>query len=267
MSKKILLVEDQALIAMAEAKLLKSYGYVVVTAYNGEDSITAVESEPEISLVLMDLDLGQGMDGTEAAEGILKTHDLPIVFLTSHSEKEYVDKVKTITSYGYVLKNSGEFVIRESIQMAFQLFDSHKQLENKEEQLKLAMDAEEHGYWDWDLDTNEVYFSPKCCEMLGYEPDELPGDYRTWEKLLHPEDKEYVIETVKGKLERGEAFELEFRLLTKSGTWKWIKGKGKLYYVDKRSVPHRFIGTHEDITERKHAEQQLKMREQNLHTT
>ncbi|MDZ7795473.1 MAG: response regulator [Spirochaetia bacterium] len=107
MTKKILLVEDQALIAMSETKLLKSYGYEVVTVYNGEDSITAVESDPEISLVLMDIDLGQGMDGTEAAQRILKTHDLPIVFLTSHSEKEYVDKVKSITGYGYVLKNSG----------------------------------------------------------------------------------------------------------------------------------------------------------------
>ena len=267
MSKKILLVEDQALIAMAEAKLLKSYGYVVVTAYNGEDSITAVESDPEISLILMDIDLGQGMDGTEAAQRILKTHDLPIVFLTSHSEKEYVDKVKTITGYGYVLKNSGEFVIRESIQMAYQLFDSRKKLQDKEEQLNLAMDAEDHGYWDWNLDTNEVYFSPRYCGMLGYEANELPRDYRTWEKLLHPEDREYTLEIVREKLKHGEAFELEFRLLTKSGTWKWIKGKGKLYYVDKKGVPHRFVGTHEDITERKQAEEQLKLREQNLHIT
>src|SRR6056297_2719457 len=203
MSKKILLVEDQALIAMAEAKLLKSYGYVVVTAYNGEDSITAVESDPEISLILMDIDLGQGMDGTEAAQRILKTHDLPIVFLTSHSEKEYVDKVKTITGYGYVLKNSGEFVLVESIKMAYQLFDSRRRLQDKEEQLKLAMDAEDHGYWDLNLDTNEAYFSPKYCEMLGYGHEELPGDYRTWEKLLHPEDKETVIKTVWEKLKRG----------------------------------------------------------------
>ncbi|MFO7838619.1 MAG: PAS domain S-box protein [Desulfosalsimonadaceae bacterium] len=267
MSKKILLVEDQALIAMSEAKLLKTYGYDVVIAYSGEDSIAAVETDPEISLLLMDIDLGQGMDGTEAAQRILKTHDLPIVFLTSHSEKEYVDRVKKITGYGYVLKNSGKFVIRESIQMAFQLFDSRKKLQDKEEQLKLAMDAEDHGYWDWNLDTNEAYFSPKYCEMLGYEANELPGDYRTWEKLLHPEDKEYAKETVQEKLKRGEAFELEFRMLTKSGNWKWIKGKGNLYYIDKSGVPHRFVGTHEDITERKHAEQQLKLREQNLHTT
>ncbi|MDZ7795472.1 MAG: PAS domain S-box protein [Spirochaetia bacterium] len=160
-----------------------------------------------------------------------------------------------------------QFVIRESIQMAFQLFDSRKRLQDKEEQLNLAMDAENHGYWDWDLDTNKAYFSPKYCEMLGYEPDELPGDYRTWEKLLHPEDKEHALETVREKLKHGQAFELEFRMQTKSGNWKWIKGKGNLYYIDQNGVPHRFVGTHEDITERKQAEEKLKIREQNLHIT
>ena len=77
MSKKILLVEDEALIAMSEAQMLKKHGYEVVTVYNGENAIEAVDSDPEISLILMDIDLGNGMDGTEAAEQILKKKDIP----------------------------------------------------------------------------------------------------------------------------------------------------------------------------------------------
>ncbi|MFP4407790.1 MAG: response regulator [Spirochaetaceae bacterium] len=99
MSKRILLVEDEALIAMAEAQMLKQHGYEVVTAHNGKKAIEAVDSDPEISLILMDIDLGTGMDGTEAAETILTSRYLPIVFLTSHSEKEYVDRVKKISGY------------------------------------------------------------------------------------------------------------------------------------------------------------------------
>jgi len=267
MSKKILLVEDEALIAMSQSKQLNKYGYEVVTAYDGETSISMVDSDSEISLVLMDIDLGQGMDGTEAARRILQKHDLPIVFLTSHSEKEYVDKVKKITGYGYVLKNSGEFVLVESIKMAYQLFDSRRRLQDKEEQLKLAMDAEDHGYWDLNLDTNEAYFSPKYCEMLGYGHEELPGDIGTWEMLLHPEDKEYAIETVNKKIKMVEPFELEFRLKTKKGTWKWIKGRGNTYRVDQNGKAHRLVGTHEDITERKKSEEQIEAREQNLRIT
>ncbi|MFO7850317.1 MAG: PAS domain S-box protein [Spirochaetia bacterium] len=140
MSKKILLVEDEAPLAINEAQMLKKHGYEVITAYNGEKAVETVDSDREISLILMDIDLGRGMDGTIAAHSILQKHDLPIVFLTSHSEKEYVDRVKDVTEYGYVLKNSGEFVLVESIHMAYQLFYSRNKLQDKEEQLNPAID-------------------------------------------------------------------------------------------------------------------------------
>ncbi|TVR33321.1 MAG: PAS domain S-box protein [Spirochaetaceae bacterium] len=131
MAKKILLVEDEAIIAMSEAQLLKRHGYEVVTAHNGERAIEAVDADPEISLILMDINLGSGMDGTEAAAQILTRHDIPTVFVTSHSEKEYVDRVKKITGYGYVLKNSGEFVLIESIHMAYSLFEANEKLKTE----------------------------------------------------------------------------------------------------------------------------------------
>lgn len=128
--KTIILVEDEAIIAMSEANLLKEHGYEVITVYTAEKVIAAVREE-RVDLILMDIDLGQGkMYGTEAAEIILREKDLPIVFCTSHGEKEYVDKVKGITRYGYVLKNSGEFVLKQSIDMAFELFSAHRDLKN-----------------------------------------------------------------------------------------------------------------------------------------
>ncbi len=126
--KTLLLVEDDAMLALVEKKLLEDNGYRIINAYNAKAAINAAD-EHEIDLVLMDIDLGEGkMDGTEAAETILRKHDLPIVFCTGHSEKEYVDRVKGITSYGYVIKNSGDFVLLQSIEMALQLFDAHKDI-------------------------------------------------------------------------------------------------------------------------------------------
>jgi PAS domain S-box-containing protein len=84
----------------------------------------------------MDIDLGKGIDGTEAARQILALRNIPIVFLTSHSEKEYVDKVKEITRYGYVIKNSGNFVLQTSIDMAFELSDAHHRMHENETRLQ-----------------------------------------------------------------------------------------------------------------------------------
>lgn len=120
--KTILLVEDEALVAVAEKAALARHGYNVVLSTTGESAVTAVAENPEIDLVLMDINLGPGIDGTEAAAQILDMRDLPVVFLSSHTEPEVVERTERITSYGYIVKNSGETVLITSIRMAFRLF-------------------------------------------------------------------------------------------------------------------------------------------------
>ena len=130
--RRILLVEDEALIALDEARTLQAHGYETFTVHSGERAVEMVQRDAGIELVLMDIDLGAGIDGTTAAVQILEIRDLPIVFLTSHAEKEMVEKVKGITRYGYVLKSAGEFVLIESINMAFELFESKQELKTTE---------------------------------------------------------------------------------------------------------------------------------------
>jgi|GEM_PF-1576077 len=140
-SKTLLLVEDEVLIAMAEARQLSENGYRVLTAHSGEEAVETAVNDLSIDLVLMDIDLGRGMDGTEAAQEILRRRELPIVFLTSHTSKEMVEKVRNITRYGYVIKNSGEFVLVSSIEMAFELFAAHRQIKASETRVKRKLDA------------------------------------------------------------------------------------------------------------------------------
>lgn len=122
--KTILLVEDEAIIAMTEAMILEKYGYKTITADTGEKAIEIVNITPDIDLVLMDINLGKGIDGTQAAEIILDRHTIPIIFLSSHTEREIVEKTEGITSYGYIVKNSGETVLIASMKMAFRLYES-----------------------------------------------------------------------------------------------------------------------------------------------
>lgn len=124
---QILLVEDEALIAASERLQLEQYGYAVSTVSSGEDAIAAVRANPDIELILMDINLGAGIDGTQAAATILEDRDLPIVFLSSHTQSDVVEKTERITSYGYVVKNSSIAVLDASIKMAFKLFDAKVQ--------------------------------------------------------------------------------------------------------------------------------------------
>jgi PAS domain S-box-containing protein len=139
--KTLLLVDDEAIIAMAEKTALEKYGYVVMIANTGEEAVTAIEKTPAIDLILMDINLGAGMDGTEAAALILRQRDLPVVFLSSHMEPEIVEKTEKITSYGYVVKDSSSTVLDASIKMAFKLFEAKRNEKEKESQIEASLEA------------------------------------------------------------------------------------------------------------------------------
>ncbi|MFW5811658.1 MAG: PAS domain-containing protein [Alkalispirochaetaceae bacterium] len=130
--KVILLVEDECIIALHEKLLLEGNGYSVHTVSSGEAAVAWVTEGKRVDLVLMDIDLGDGIDGTEAAKRILEVRTLPVVFLTSNADREMVRKVKQISIYGYVLKTSGEFVLLEAITTAFELFNAHTRLQELE---------------------------------------------------------------------------------------------------------------------------------------
>jgi len=139
--RHILLVEDQAIIALSEKDTLETNGFVVTIASSGEAALEKLAREPEIRLVLMDIDLGRGMDGTQTASRILEERSVPIVFLTNHTERDYVERVREITNYGYIVKNSGEFVLIESIEMAFRLFEANQRIESERSLLRTLMES------------------------------------------------------------------------------------------------------------------------------
>lgn len=156
--KKILLVEDEILIAMLTKSHLESYGYIVENVSSGEEAIDLIQSKENIELVLMDIDLGDVIRGTDAAKEILAKHDLPLLFLSSHTEKEIVETTEKITSYGYVVKNSSVTVLDASIKMAFRLFEEKEKSKAIEQnlrkhQVELQMQIEEFRVHQEELET------------------------------------------------------------------------------------------------------------------
>ncbi|TVR93215.1 MAG: PAS domain S-box protein [Spirochaetaceae bacterium] len=138
----VLLVEDEPIVALTHSRLLERAGYQVHTARSGEQAVqAALSTDARYDIVLMDIDLGSGIDGTTAAEQILAERDLPVLFLSSHTEPEIVEKTEKITSYGYVVKSSSPTVLFASMNMAFKLHAAKRQLEQAEHTLLQERDS------------------------------------------------------------------------------------------------------------------------------
>jgi CheY-like chemotaxis protein/ligand-binding sensor protein len=130
---RLLLVEDEAIIAMAESRLFAGSGYAVTTAHSGEKAVALVLArERDFDLVLMDIDLGRGMDGGQAARRIREEGGPPVVFLSSHSEETAIEKTRGSGAYGFILKGSGDRILLASVRMALELSQALRSLAESE---------------------------------------------------------------------------------------------------------------------------------------
>lgn len=248
-SKTILLVDDDDVIASTHTTILEKEGYIVLKANNGEDAIQKALRHP-CDLILMDIDLGEDIDGTEAARRILAKKEIPIVFLTSHSEKELVEKVKNITRYGYVIKNSGAFVLLSSIEMAFELFYIQRETKRKEELFELIAENTLDLIALHTVDGKFIYLSPSVEKILGYKQDELIGvsPYA----LFHPEDIERIQRGSHEKAKVGEdGVSITYRIQSKSGSYIWLETITKSIWDESRTNVVLLQTVSRDITERR----------------
>ncbi len=264
MSKKVLIVDDDSIIALSEAKVIRSHGYEVDTAYSGEKAVQKLQDDPEIALILMDIHLGKGMDGPEAAEKILQNHDIPIVFLTSHTEKEYVDRVEKITGYGYVTKTSGEFVLIRSIDMAFKLHEANRKIKEKEARYETlfesASDAilimDKNKFTDCNQAAVELFGCANKNELIGHCPWEFSPPQQADGRDSHTSAAELIEASLKGKRQ--------------FFAWRHIKKDGTPFEAEISLNPlvlgpdTFLLSIVRDITNQKQLELKLREREQHF---
>jgi PAS domain S-box-containing protein len=257
--KTILLVEDEVVIAMDEKIALERCGYRVAIVNSGERAIAAFAEPNSIDLVLMDIDLGEGIDGTEAAKRILDEREIPIVFLSSHTEPEIVNKTATISSYGYIVKNSGITVLDASIRMAFRLFESR----DREKKYRAIIDQSQDGIVIADDSGKIVTWNSSLASMTGIPEGEALGQplwvlqwnltpkrHRT--PLLLESSKKFMLDALELKIDLAKR--LEGVMESRDGTIKNIEFSDFIVETNNGRLLGAFF---REITERKNSEKAL----------
>ena len=262
--KKILLVEDDAIIAASESMVLAGEGFDVIRALTGETALELVHGHGEsIDLILMDVDLGKGMDGTQAAEEILKHYDIPVLFISSHTEKEIVARTEKITSYGYIVKDSGDVVLLASVRMAFRLHEANRSLREKEATLReneerfrlVALNSPDHIFYQ-DLDLRYTWVANPASPLAAAQQSG-----KTDVDFFGQEEAEKVIAVKRNVIATGVSARVEVNLLREDGSKHLFEG----FFEPRRDEHGKIIGLTgyaRDISDRKRTEDALRRSEE-----
>jgi len=184
-----------------------------------------------------------------------------------HGEAAWVDEFRFkradgtyayISDRAYGLRDASGKIVRMfgSMLDISQIKQAETALRRSQERYVLAERAVNDGLWDWNIQTDEDYFSPHWKEIIGYRDDELPNHKSSFLKNIHPDDRAVVDAATRAHLEQGERYAFEFRLRHKDGGYRWVFSRGEARR-DATGRPVRMVGAITDITERKLAEKDL----------
>jgi len=256
MTKKILLVELGTESALSETKNLRKHGFEVRTVDEPEQTLTIVDNDPEVSLILLDTTFENENDTVELARSILSKHNIPIVFLIPQPERRYTEKMHQVTGYGFVIKNSDEFILIETINTAFKLFAAHQATMESEAKYRAAFMTSPDSININRIDGLYVDINEGFTALTGYHRNEVIGklssDIDIW---AQPEDRARLIEGLKRE---GAVDDLESVFQCKDGSLKTGLMSARIVTLNNEA---HILSITRDISSKKETERQLQKSE------
>lgn len=258
-SPVILIADDDAMVRMLAASSLGKSGFKVIAAENGRDALEAFQRyRPD--LVLCDV-IMPSIDGYDVCRLIRKepqTGHIPILMLTGLEDNESINRAFAAGATDFATKPINWGLLAHRVRYALRASRAMRELKLSEQRYALAAEGANDGLWDWDIDNDQIYFSPRWKSMLGFKDGEIGTSPGEWFNRLHPDDKASVSAAVSAHTEgRRDMFETEYRIRTQTGEYQWMVARG-LAVRDENGMGCRMVGSQTNITKRKEAEYQLR---------
>ena len=251
----LLIVDDTDSNRDVLSRRLAHEGYLVTTAEDGHRALALVGAGA-YDLVLLDVEM-PGMTGLEVLRRLRETHSqtvLPVIMVTGRTEGAGIVEAFRLGANDYVTKPIDFPVALARIETHLSHKRAVEDLRESEERYALAVRGANDGLWDWNLTTNEAYWSPRWKAMLGYDEPAIGVSPDEWLTRVHPDDARRVKEDLAAHL-AGESgfYESEHRLLHSDGTFRWVLCRGAAVR-DSHGAVTRLAGSLTDITDAKVAD-------------
>ena len=253
---KILIVEDEVLIAADLESRLKRLGYTIVgKATSGEQALELVEQH-QPDLVMMDIVLQGDMDGIDAAEVILDKWGIPVIFLTAYADTDRLERAKLTYPFGYLLKPFQDRDLKITTEMALYVAKVDAERRIAQEQLKLFMDNLPGVAFIKDGRGTNIYSNDMYYEVAGLKREDIAG--KTYDEYLPPDVADVFRKEDDSVISKNEGIEIESVFPTEDGNTYWITKKFPIIGNKNQKL---IGGISIDITDRKKFEDALRASE------
>jgi diguanylate cyclase (GGDEF)-like protein/PAS domain S-box-containing protein len=252
---RVLIVDDNEMNRDMLARRLERKGYSVRVAENARCLRERIQKEA-VDLLLLDVEMPEisGLDALQTLRQFYSATELPIIMVTAKQQSEDIIKALDMGANDYLTKPVDFSVALARIRTQVSNVQVGKALRVSEERFALAAQGANDGLWDWNLQDNFIYFSPRWKTMLGYQQDEIGNRPEEWMDRIHVADRERVKDEIDAH-RRGITphFESEIRIEHKDGSFRWVLSRG-LAVRDDSGNAFRMAGSQTDITGRKLAD-------------
>ena len=254
----ILVVDDDRSTRIMLQSILQQDGYRVIEAANGEQCLAAyVEHRPHMVLLDAKMPVMDGFTCCTKLKGLPMGDRTPVLMITGLNDRASVDQAFQAGATDYVTKPIHFPVLLRRLRYLLDATMAEVKLRESEERYAATAQGANDGLWDWDLKTNQIYFSPRWKAMLGFDGHEINNNPDEWFKLIHIDDRDHVRTNLSAHLSgRTSHFECEFRILHQNGHFQWFRCRGLAFY-DETHQAVRIAGSQTDITDYHRALEQL----------
>lgn len=246
--KTVLLVGRDPLFAKTYKHRLESDSYCVKHAFSVKEAVKAIiDKDQSVDLVLVDIDLGEGVDDIESAELILKEFQLPVLLLSPQGNAELLLKAKKVDSYGVLVKDSGTEALDSAIKIALKLFDTERRLKGQKDIIERMGSLAKIGTWEYSLRNSKLSFSHEASKIFELT-DETEPSLDEVLKFYSNESSQIIMRAINRAFEKNTSFVRDSEIKTSSGNTKWVRTQGEVIrkdYTDDKYI----LGTIQDISE------------------